>query len=295
MSHPAIAAGRTAVITGGASGIGLATASRLATADMNVCIADVDREGLANATAALVAASPRGDEAVLAVPTDVSQLAAVEALRDAALGRFGEVALLMNNAGTGGGGGPWENYEGWQRVLGVNLWGVIHGVRVFLPGMKARDEGHIVVTASVAGLTSYPWLGPYNTTKHGAVTICETLFSELREAGSNVKVSCLCPGAVATSIGTSERNRPKELANAPTSHAAPGEEEISQGDFGDFSKVARPPAEVAELVLAAVLEERFWIETDAFYREPIKARHRAIENLEDPPARGLILAPYVDS
>ena len=90
-----------------------------------------------------------------------------------------------------------------------------------------------------------------------------------------------------------ERNRPKELANAPTSHAAPGEEEISQGDFGDFSKVARPPAEVAELVLAAVLEERFWIETDETYREPIRERHRAIESRTDPPARGLVLAPYL--
>ena len=180
----------------------------------------------------------------------------------------------------------------WQWLLGVNLWGVIHGIRVFLSDMKERDSGHFVVTASVAGLTSYPWLGPYNVSKHGAVTICETLHGELQDAGSNVKVSCLCPGAVATSIGTSERNRPKELENAPHDTAKP--EPVSQGDFGDFAAVAKPPSEVAEIVLAAVLEDRFWIETDTFYREPIKARHRAIESFADPPARGLILAPYVD-
>jgi len=175
----------------------------------------------------------------------------------------------------------------------VNLWGVIHGIRVFLPELKAQDEGHIVVTASIAGLTSYPWLAPYNASKHAVTSIAESLHSELVEVGSRVRVSCLCPGAVATNIGDAERNRPKELQNE-TAQAPP-----SLGDLADFAETfagfAKAPAEVAERVLAAVVADRFWIETDELYREPIRARHRAIEARTDPPARGMILAPYLSS
>jgi len=148
----------------------------------------------------------------------------------------------------------------------------------------------------VAGLTSYAWLSAYNATKHAAVSIAETLFAELREADSKVGVSCLCPGAVATRIGDSERNRPKELANEGDA----GPEVVPQlpdelGDFSEsFENIAKAPAEVAERVLAAVVEKRFWIETDEAYRGPIAARHRAIEAREDPPARGIILSPYLE-
>jgi NADP-dependent 3-hydroxy acid dehydrogenase YdfG len=179
----------------------------------------------------------------------------------------------------------------WKWTLDVNLWGVIHGIRAFLPALKQQNEGHIVVTASIAGLTSYPWLGPYNASKHAAVGIAETLYSELLETSSKVRISCLCPGAVATNIGDAERNRPKELQNKTTQ--AP-----DQGDLSEFAATfegfAKAPADVAERVLAAVLEDRFWIETDDLYRKPIRARHQSIENQTEPPARGMILSPYLE-
>ena len=141
----------------------------------------------------------------------------------------------------------------------------------------------------MAGHLSMPFGGPYNATKHAVTSIAETLFSELQEAGSKVRVSCLCPGAVATNIGDSARNRPKELANE-------GAEPADMGDLTEFAETfegfARKPAEVAERVLAAVLEDRFWIETDEFYRQPIRDRHRAIEERTDPPARGSALGVY---
>jgi NAD(P)-dependent dehydrogenase (short-subunit alcohol dehydrogenase family) len=280
--------GKTVVITGAASGMGYAFAECFGSEGMNVVMADVEEKALRKAAAQVEAVGAT----VLPVVTDVGDEASMDHLGAATREAFGSPDIVCLNAGVAGGGGPMETLstKDWKWTLDVNLWGVIHGIRVFLSELKQRDSGHFVVTASVAGLTSYPWLGPYNTTKHAAVTICETLHSELREVGSQVKVSCLCPGAVATQIGTSERNRPKELRNREAAQP----EQVSQGDFGDFEEIAKAPAEVAELVLAAVLDDRFWIETDGYYRDPIKARHRAIENFEDPPARGLILSPYTD-
>jgi NAD(P)-dependent dehydrogenase (short-subunit alcohol dehydrogenase family) len=280
--------GKTVVVTGAASGMGYAFAECFGREGMNVVMADVEEKALRKAAAQVEAVGAT----VLPVVTDVGDEASMDHLGAATREAFGSPDVVCLNAGVAGGGGPMETLstKDWKWTLDVNLWGVIHGIRVFLSELKQRDSGHFVVTASVAGLTSYPWLGPYNTTKHAAVTICETLHSELREVGSKVKVSCLCPGAVATQIGTSERNRPKELR----SKEAAQPEQISQGDFGDFEEIAKAPAEVAELVLAAVLDDRFWIETDDYYRDPIKARHRAIENFEDPPARGLILSPYTE-
>jgi NAD(P)-dependent dehydrogenase (short-subunit alcohol dehydrogenase family) len=280
--------GKTVVVTGAASGMGYAFAECFGREGMNVVMADVEEKALRKAAAQVEAVGAT----VLPVVTDVGDEASMDHLGAATREAFGSPDVVCLNAGVAGGGGPMETLstKDWKWTLDVNLWGVIHGIRVFLSELKQRDSGHFVVTASVAGLTSYPWLGPYNTTKHAAVTICETLHSELREVGSKVKVSCLCPGAVATQIGTSERNRPKELRNKEAAQP----EQISQGDFGDFEEIAKAPAEVAELVLAAVLDDRFWIETDDYYRDPIKARHRAIENFEDPPARGLILSPYTE-
>jgi NAD(P)-dependent dehydrogenase (short-subunit alcohol dehydrogenase family) len=280
--------GKTVVVTGAASGMGYAFAECFGREGMNVVMADVEAKALRKAAAQIEAVGAT----VLPVVTDVGDEASMDHLGEATRKAFGSPDIVCLNAGVAGGGGPMETLttRDWKWTLDVNLWGVIHGIRVFLGELKERDSGHFVVTASVAGLTSYPWLGPYNTTKHAAVTICETLHAELREVSSGVRVSCLCPGAVATQIGTSERNRPKELRNREA--AEPGQ--VSQADFGDFEKIARAPAEIAELVLAAVLEDRFWIETDDYYREPIKARHRAIENFEEPPARGLILSPYTE-
>ena len=282
--------GKTAVVTGSASGMGLAFAACFGREGMNVVMADVEEQALRTATSQVEAAGA----SVLPVVTDVGDAASMDHLGAATREAFGGAHLVILNAGVSPPTGPMETLTAndWRWTLDVNLWGVIHGIRVFLPELKARDEGHFVVTASVAGLTSYPWLGPYNASKHAVTSIAETLFSELREAGSKVRVSCLCPGAVVTNISDAERNRPKELENA-------GAVERDLGDLTEFSQTfesfARKPADVAERVLAAVLEDRFWIETDEVYREPIEARHRAIEGRSDPPARGLILNPYLEN
>jgi NADP-dependent 3-hydroxy acid dehydrogenase YdfG len=179
----------------------------------------------------------------------------------------------------------------WKWCLDVNLWGVIHGLRVFLAGLIEQDEGHVVITSSVAGLTSYPGSGPYNASKHAVASVAETLFAELAESGSQVGVSCLCPGLVATRILESDRNRPKELTDEHDD--APGFDPAVRDAVASVFASAKPPAEVAELVLAAIVERRFWIETDPVFREAIRARHRAIETGGDPPARGSVLTPYV--
>ncbi len=202
MSHPALTPNRTAVITGGASGIGLAMAERLVAMDMNVCIADHDENTLGPAVDALAEQAPRGADAILAAPTDVSRLESVEALRDAVLDRFGEVALLMNNAGTGGGGGPWQNYEGWQRVIGVNLWGAIHGLQVFTQGMIDQSTPCAIVnTGSKQGITNPPGDAAYNVSKAGLKSLTESLAHQLRSIeGCRVTAHLLVPGFTYTGM-----------------------------------------------------------------------------------------------
>lgn len=202
MSHPALAPGRTAVITGGASGIGLATAKLLVARDLNVCIADRDEEALAAAAAELAKLSGRGSDAVASVATDVSRLESVEALRAAVLDRFGEVAVLMNNAGTGGGGGAWENLEGWQRVLGVNLWGVIHGLQVFTAGMIEQGTPCAIIdTGSKQGITNPPGDAAYNVSKAGIKSLTESLAHQLRGIdGCQVTAHLLVPGFTYTGM-----------------------------------------------------------------------------------------------
>ncbi|HJO23368.1 MAG: SDR family NAD(P)-dependent oxidoreductase [Myxococcota bacterium] len=281
--------GKTAVVTGSASGMGFAFAECFGREGMNVVMCDIEEKALRAAAAQLESAGA----SVLPVIADVSDEASMDHLGEASREAFGGVHVVCLNAGISPPTGPMETLTAndWRWTLGVNLWGVIHGIRVFLPTLQDQDEGHIVVTASVAGLTSYPWLGAYNASKHAVTTIAETLYAELLENGSKVRISCLCPGAVATNIGDAERNRPKELRNAAASR-------VEQSDLASFSEIfeaiAAKPAAVAELVLAAVVEERFWIETDELYRDPIRTRHRSIEAQTEPPARGLILAPYLD-
>jgi NAD(P)-dependent dehydrogenase (short-subunit alcohol dehydrogenase family) len=202
MSHPALSPNRTAVITGGASGIGLATASRLAAMGLNVCIADRDAEALGLAAESLEKLAERGPEAILAVATDVSQLESVEALRASALGRFGEVALLMNNAGTGGGGGAFENHDAWLRVLGVNLWGVIHGLQVFTQGMIDQETPCAIVnTGSKQGITNPPGDAAYNVSKAGIKSLTESLAHQLRGIdGCRITAHLLVPGFTYTGM-----------------------------------------------------------------------------------------------
>ena len=280
--------GKTAVITGSASGMGLAFAECFGREGMNVVMADIEEQALRVAAARLESLGA----SVLPVVTDVGDEASMDHLGEATHEAFGSADLVCLNAGVGAPMGPMETLTAndWKWTLDVNLWGVIHGIRVFLPELKARDEGHIVVTASVAGLTSYPWLGAYNASKHAVATIAETLHAELVETGSKVRVSCLCPGAVATNFGDTERNRPKELENETSQASEHGDLSEFAASFESFSK---SPADVAERVLAAVVEDRFWVETDDVYREPIRARHRSIESRTQPPAQGMILTPYL--
>ena len=282
--------GRTAVITGAASGMGLAMAELFASQGMNVVLADVEKGAL---LAAKERVEARGVSA-LAVPTDVGSETEMDHLGAATREAFGPPDVLCLNAGVGGGGGPTRDLttKDWRWTLDVNVYGVIHGLRVFLGDMQDRDTGHIVMTASVAGLTSYPGAMPYNASKHAVVTIAETLHAELAEAGSRVGVSCLCPGKVRTQIHASDRNRPKELVNESASEMSEEEAEAMRDYTTRLFADGKPPEEVAELVLAAIVEGRFWVQTDGFFREPIKARHRSIENDTPPPARGNILGVY---
>ena len=197
--------GKVAVITGGASGIGRAVADRAVAEGMKIVLADIEQGPL---EAAVDDLTGNGAEA-LGVVTDVSDAASVRALRDRALDRFGAVHLVHNNAGIGLGGPIWEVSEAdWRWILGVNLWGVVHGVAAFTPLLIEQGEGHIVNTASIAGLIAAPFLGPYNATKQAVVAISETLYKDLQTVGAPVGVSVLCPGFVQTRIAESERNRP---------------------------------------------------------------------------------------
>jgi NAD(P)-dependent dehydrogenase (short-subunit alcohol dehydrogenase family) len=247
---------RVAVITGAASGIGQALAQRFAAERMRVVLADIEEDALARAAAAL----GNTGATVLAVPTDVARAGDVDALASRTLSRFGAVHIVCNNAGVGGDAATtWEQtLEGWRWVVDVNLWGVIHGIRTFVPIMLQQDtEGHVVNTASVAGHVCMPILGPYHATKFAVVAISECLHHELAMSQAKIRASVLCPGFVRTRIMESERNRPAASGprNPPTSEAA---QEIRSA-YESFIASGLAPAAVAERVLAAIRDEQFWI------------------------------------
>jgi NAD(P)-dependent dehydrogenase (short-subunit alcohol dehydrogenase family) len=244
--------GKVAVVTGGASGIGRALVDRFAAEGMQVVVADVEDAALAATEREL--RERKAD--VLAVKTDVSSAEQVQALADATIARFGKVHVICNNAGVSVGGPMWEHtLADWQWVLGVNLWGVIHGIRTFVPIMLQQGEpAHVVSTASIAGLTSNPFLGVYNATKHAVVTLSETLVQELRTIGAPIGVSVLCPGFVQTGIADSSRNRPAALSQgADRTRPSELEQLIRQAIAAGM-----PPAQVAEVVLTAIREDRFY-------------------------------------
>lgn len=206
--HAALQPGRAAVITGAASGIGLAAARRLASFGMRICLADLEGEALARAAGEVARAAAKGEADVRAVPTDVSRIEQVERLRDRAYDAFGEVALLMNNAGIGGGGGPWERYDRWRRLIEVNLWGVINGVHAFTPAMIAQGRpGAIVNTGSKQGITTPPGDTAYNVTKAGVKVLTEGLAHALRNIENcRVTAHLLVPGFTFTGMtGTAEK------------------------------------------------------------------------------------------
>ncbi len=256
--------GKVAVITGGASGIGRAVAEKAAAEGMKIVIADIEEGPLKEAEGELAG---QGAE-VIGVVTDVSDAAAVRELRDRALDRFGAVHLVHNNAGIGTGGPIWEfSEEDWRWIIGVNQWGVIHGISTFVPLLMEQGEGHVVNTASIAGLTTTAFLGPYHATKFAVVAMSEVLYKDLQVAGSQVGVSVLCPGFVQTRIAESDRNRP---AWAPEREVEGAEElrAVIQGmvDGGI------PPATVAARVIEAVKTNTFYILTHPELTEAIQIR-----------------------
>ena len=266
--------GKVAVITGGASGIGLGMATRFAAEGMKLVLADIEEEVLEQAASDL---RENGAE-VLTVQTDCGDAASMDNLAAGSLAHYGSVHVVCNNAGVGARGTMWKlGVNDWEFVLRVNLWGVIHGVRVFAPHLVEQDEGHIVNTGSMAGLVSVSGTGPYNVSKHGVVTLSETLYGELQDAGSNVGVSVLCPGIIRTNLRNSERNRPEHLRDMDA-EAVRARTENTPG-FSDTVRLqALSPEWAAECVFEGIKANRFYILTHDDHEGQIPRRHDAIQN-----------------
>jgi len=282
---------KVAVVTGGASGIGLALARRFARQGMKVVLADVEAAALRRVERELRA---EGHD-VMGVRTDVSRLASVERLAAKTAARFGQVHVLCNNAGIV----PPERYRpiwetslrDWKWTLDVNLWGVIHGIHCFLPAMLEHGQkGHIVNTASIAGLISGSGSGAYSVAKHGVVRFTEGLYASLRERKSRIGATVLCPGVVATGIFNSERNRP----------GASGQEKAATHEAyhkvaQELYKTAMQPDQVAEQVLQAIRDERFYAITTTAFDDAIRERMDAILQRRNPEFHDLLTLSRRDS
>jgi NAD(P)-dependent dehydrogenase (short-subunit alcohol dehydrogenase family) len=243
--------GKTAVITGGASGIGLATAKKFAAAKANLVLGDIEEEPLARAVEDLRADGAR----VIGVRTDVTVEDDVIALREAALAEFSAAHVVFNNAGVAAGATIGTPTKIWKWVIDVDLYGVIYGVNAFMPLFLEQNEGHVVNTASLAGLGGAPGMGPYCAAKFAVVGLSESLFQELLLMGSNVGVSVLCPGFVKTRIHESSRNMPNELVSYNESPAA----QFIAGAATQAVNAGIDAADVAALVEGAVASNKFWI------------------------------------
>src|SRR5262245_23342228 len=246
---------RVAVITGGASGIGLATAERFATEGMQLVLADVEEGALHRAAGGLATRGAR----VLPVVTDVTRPDQVDALARRAFERFGAVHVVFNNAGVEVTGAIFENsVADLQWVVDVNLFGVLYGIRSFVPRMlEQKSEGHIVSTASMAGLTTAPYLDIYCVTKFGVVAAMECLYKELLLLGSPLRASVVCPGLIKTNLMTAERNRP--AARRDPAAAAPSAGAMAiEGMLRAGLETGYPPSVVAEAIVEAIRAERVW-------------------------------------
>ena len=271
--------GRVAVITGGASGMGLAFAHRFATAGMKVVLGDIEVPALDAAVEGL-----RSDDVeVLGVRCDVSDATSVHALAAAASESFGAAHVICLNAGVATSGPLHEQtLTDWQWILGVNLMGIVHGLDAFLPELVAQDEGHVVITASVAGHTAYPSLGPYSASKHAAIAIAETLHNELSASGSKVGATALCPGFVDTGIFHSERNRPEHLTDALAEPESDEDRDRRIAFLEMIASEAHKPDAVADLVHDAILNKTFWVFTDDQHVPNVTNRHAEIAQRQNP-------------
>ncbi|MEM9516809.1 MAG: SDR family NAD(P)-dependent oxidoreductase [Actinomycetota bacterium] len=258
------------VITGAGSGIGLAMANAFAAAGCKLVLADINEDDLTTADGEVRAA--HGVETMTSV-TDVSQAEQVEALATATVERFGAVHVVCNNAGVTGKGDPWIGpIETWTWTMGVNFWGVVHGVRAFLPRILESGGGHIVNTASIAGL--FPGFGAaYDASKHAVIAVTEDLYTSMEMSPVPIGVSCVCPGFVRTGILDADRNWPDELGNKP-------EYDTAQTVLFKHARTAIAegiqPAVVADLVINAVRENRFWVFPHADWLELVRDRFGAI-------------------
>lgn len=281
--------GRVAVVTGAASGIGAALARRFAAEGMGLVLADVEQPPLDALVAELSAA---GTE-VIGVRTDVSDAASMDHLAEAAFARFERVNVVCNNAGVSGSSAPVHELSAadWAWVLGVNLWGVIHGHRVFQSHLMSHGDGHLVNTASMAGLTAFAGLAPYHASKHAVVALSEVVYSELAAAGSTVGISVLCPGWVNTRIAESDRNRPEHLPEPLIGEPSLGEvdPELVRAMIRDFFATKQSPDEVAELVVDAIRTRRFYVFTADSWSTQVAERHADIQAGRNPRPKGSMI------
>jgi NAD(P)-dependent dehydrogenase (short-subunit alcohol dehydrogenase family) len=272
---------KVAVVTGAASGIGRALAERCAQEGMKVVLAGINAENLKKTEQVL-----RAEGAiVLSVPTDVAKLADIEALAQKTLSAFGAVHLLFNNAGFGAGSTIWESsLADWQWVMGVNLWGVIYGLRIFVPIMLAQDtECHIVNTASIVGLMPpfHPF-APYQVSKHAVVALSEHLYYSLAEKKAKVKASVLCPGWVNTRTLDCERDRPLELQNAPMNESMSPEREAVIQEMRQAAQAGMSPQQVTDYVFKAIRAEQFYILTHPELNSEVQKRMEDILQQRNP-------------
>lgn len=277
--------GRVAVITGAASGIGAAMARRFAAEGMRLVLADVEQPPLDDLVGELTSAGAE----VIGVRTDVSDAESMDRLGAAAFDRFGQVNVVCNNAGVSGSSAPVAELAAadWAWVLGVNLWGVIHGHRVFQSHLMSHGDGHIVNTASVAGLTAFGGLAPYHASKHAVLALSEVVHSELAAAGSSVGITALCPGWVATRIAESDRNKPESLPDPLI--ADPVEREALRAMVRDFFAAKQSPDEVAGLVVDAIRDRTFYLFTADTWSERITERHADIQAARNPRPKGSMI------
>ena len=258
--------GKVAAVTGAASGLGRAMALAFAREGMDLALGDVDERGLSPVHGEIARLGRR----VFQMKLDVSMPGEVESFAEKTVERLGAVHVVCNNAGVSPLGAAWENtVDEWRWILGVNLWGVIHGVRSFAPRLIAQGEGHIVNTASVAGLICPPGSGAYNVTKHAVVALSETLHHDLRERGATVGVSVLCPAYVPTGIADSERNRPAGLALSVKSAQTVAREAMLKRAVASGRLSAD---DIAVAAVNAVKEERFYVLTHPRIKGAIRAR-----------------------